>query len=69
MDSCFFRNLGWTPESGITPESLEYSGIPVPANENYRDLNARPWVGEALERRWPISWAVMNVRPQPSTSP
>jgi hypothetical protein len=38
-------------ESRITPESPEYSGIPVPANENYLDLNARPWgrrgVGEA----------------------
>jgi len=30
------------------PESPEYSGITVPANENYRDLNARP----GSERRW-----------------
>jgi hypothetical protein len=26
-------------------------------------------VGEALERRRPISWTVVNVRPRPSISP
>ena len=61
--------FGWTPESQITPESPEYSGIPFPANQNYRDLTRDHGVGEALETRRPISWAVVNVRPRPSISP
>jgi len=61
--------FGWTSESRITPESPEYSGIPVPAKQKYRDLTRDHGVGEALEMRRPISWAVVNVRPRPSTSP
>jgi len=51
-------------ELRITPESPEYSGIPVPAKQNYRDLTQDHGVGEASERRRPISGAVVvNVRP------
>jgi len=67
----FHRNLLLIvrQELRITPESPEYSGIPVPAKQNYRDLTRDHGVGEALERRRPISWAVVNVRPRPSLSP
>jgi len=46
----FHRNLLLIvrQELRITPESPEYSGIPVPAKQNYRDLK-RPWLSE---RRW-----------------
>jgi len=67
----FHRNLLLIvgQELRITPESPEYSGIPVPAKQNHRDLTQDHGVGEALERRRPISWAVMSVRPPPSISP
>ena len=67
----FHRNLLLIvrQEPRITPESPEYSGIPVPAKQNYRDLTRDHGVGEALETRRPISWAVVNVRPRLSISP
>jgi hypothetical protein len=46
-----------------TPEFL------FPQKKNYRDLTQDHGNGDALERLRPISWAVVNVRPRPSTSP
>ena len=76
-DSCFFRrnffHRNLLLAGGYSPPN--YSGITrilrnsCSRKKNYRDLTQDHGDGDALDRLWPISWAVVNVRPRPSKSP
>ena len=73
LDSFFFRRNFFTGTSfGLWDIPPTYSGITdssgilFPPTQNYRDFD---WETMALERRQPLTWAVVDGRPQPSISP